>query len=120
MNSGDDQELTRRVIAALDEADAALPPEIAARLAAARRRALAEPLPAARFRLAPLGFAAAAASIALLAVLLYPRPPSPDDGPPAGDLAALDLELLAHDDLMWLEDDLEFYAWLHDTAAGPG
>jgi len=75
----------------------------AARLAAARKGALARQSRSARHWLPLTGLAAAAA--VLLAVLLVQQTPTPD---PGWEL------LLAQDDIDLIEE-LDFYAWLEET-----
>ncbi len=122
-----DRELTgteKRARELFDASVESLDGNARARLAAARRAAVAEvsrPRGVAWRSWAPV---AAMASVALVAVLLWraqgPESP-PDAGVAAADVIAVDassapVELLANgDDLDLVENDLEFYEWLDAT-----
>jgi len=89
------------------------------RLHRARQSALLAAGRPRRFHWRAWGPAAALASVALMAVLLW-RPPgqgvTPAAGDPVGEPVDEALELFADgDDVDLVEDDLEFYRWLDEA-----
>jgi len=104
MNTDNDKALVEDIRQRLAQHADAVDEFTAARLAAARARALAQPSPSrARHWLALTGMGVAAA--VLLAVLVVHQAPRPDG----------DWELLMSADDMDLVEELDFYAWLEAT-----
>ncbi|HFQ91858.1 MAG TPA: DUF3619 family protein [Chromatiales bacterium] len=104
-----DKERLVRARALLDERLEALDGETAARLRAARRRALGELAPRRRAWMAAGGLAAATASL-LLVVMLWSGGERPVGSPDIFE----DLELLSSTEDMEFIEDLDFYLWLDD------
>ena len=108
MTTDDDPQFTTRLKQQLDDHEDSVDAQTAARLQAARRRALAA-VPAPRSRSAywlPAG-AAATLAVAVLAVVLWRG----DSAAPLPAVAAEDWEILAAGELQLIEE-LEFYDWL--------
>ena len=103
MNPDSDKGLMDNIRHQLEQHADTLDELSAARLAAARRRALAQSVPQRRGWLALTGVGAAAAL--LLAVLVVHQGPRPDG----------DWDILTSTEDMDLIEELDFYAWLDAT-----
>ena len=114
---GDSQDIEKRARALFDESVEAVDFSTRSRLTQARQAALAE-LDRPRVRVAHWLPAAAAATVAAIAVAVWmPQERTTD----ASVAAADDFELLTlGEDLDMLGEDVEFYAWATSTEAGNG
>ena len=114
---GDRQDIEKRARELFDESVEAVDFATRSRLTQARQAALAE-LDRPRLRVAPWLPAAAAATVAAIAVAVWvPQERSTD----ASVAAADDFELLTlGEDLDMLGEDVEFYAWAISNEAGNG
>lgn len=101
-----DDELEAKLRGDLEEITRDLPPGVSARLAAARRNALARMSPSGT-RIGMPALAASAAALGVVVVLVW-RLAAP---PPEPDI----LELAVREELE-LVDDLDFYLWLDQMA----
>ena len=109
MSADDEQEFLRQVRQHLDQHAETLDAPTAARLRAARERALdASPRPGLRW-LPVTGLATAAAAV--LAVLIWQH------GITDLPLSAQDWDMLASGEELELFEDWEFYAWLEELQA---
>lgn len=109
-NDPRDEALERFARTTFEAGTAHLDADTRARLAAARRRAL-DAVPAARPSRAPRVWALAATlAIAVIVVVTLERRSDDDTG--VWLASAEDADVLLADEPLWLEDDLEFYAWL--------
>lgn len=100
--------VTKETRAHLDSSLDDLAPDINARLAASRERAMEQAVAGRRHRSrAPAAAVGVAASVAMVAVLATFTGGTDEPGPTAGDL-----ELMTAEEPLEMYQDLEFYLWL--------